>query len=419
MESGSKLKWWLNSIAAFIFILLCIIYLLIRPIIVQNLEPVLTEKAGEKINGTLTWDMMDIDPNLDLSFTNLVLKDENGEDVLKSPSLTIGWSLSALFNYLLSDGGVADVVKDIHVDAPEVHLQEKTDGTWNVQTLLKPSDDTDNGTFTGRLLIQNGEAKVQLSDNSAYDFSGLSTTFAWDRDGKITGPFAGQVLDSHFDGNLNFTNTNQLEVNLKTDPVSLKSLQPLLNQFPQVSQKLEVNNGTGEVTSAKIWKSDGAVAYHVKGHINDAALRYENYILADGAAFFDIENGHASISEVSLKVTDQKFTGEGAIQFEMDDPILQGQVTLQDVDLQKLLPEEPAAGRVSGAVSLSGTVGNPFISGELQVKNGAYEALTVPQGAIRFSYGENQISVPYLIADAMGGHLEGHCSYDRTSGAFE
>ena len=238
MESGSKLKWWLNSIAAFIFILLCIIYLLIRPIIVQNLEPVLTEKAGEKINGTLTWDMMDIDPNLDLSFTNLVLKDENGEDVLKSPSLTIGWSLSALFNYLLSDGGVADVVKDIHVDAPEVHLQEKPDGTWNVQTLLKPSDDTDNGTFTGRLLIQNGEAKVQLSDNSAYDFSGLSTTFAWDRDGKITGPFAGQVLDSHFDGNLNFTNTNQLEVNLKTEPVSLKSLQPLVNQFPQVAQKL-------------------------------------------------------------------------------------------------------------------------------------------------------------------------------------
>ncbi len=419
MESGSKLKWWLNSIAAFIFILLCIIYLLIRPIIVQNLEPVLTEKAGEKINGTLTWDMMDIDPNLDLSFTNLVLKDQNGEDVLKSPSLTIGWSSSALFNYLVSDGGVVDVVKDIHVDTPEVHLKENADGSWNVESLLKPSDDTDNGTFTGRLLIQNGEATIQLSDDSTYEFTGLGTTFSWDKDGKITGPFEGSVLDSHFDGNLNFTNTNQLEVNLKTDPVSLKSLQPLLNQFPQVSQKLEVNNGTGEVTSAKIWKSDGAVAYHVKGHINDAALRYENYILADGAAFFDIENGHASFSEVSLKINDQKFTGDGAIHFDMDDPILQGQVTLQDIDINKLMPEEAAAGVVSGTVSLSGTMNNPFISGELLVKNGQYQNLTIPQGAIRFSYGDNQISIPYLMADAMGGHVEGHGSYDMTSGGFE
>ncbi len=418
MESGSKLKWWLNSIAAFIFILLCIIYLLIRPIIVQNLQPVLEEKAGERINGTLTWDMMDIDPNLDLSFTNLVLKDEKGEDVLKSPSLTIGWSMSALFNYLLRDGGIADVIRDIHVETPEVHLQEKADGTWNVQSILKPSEDTDSGTFTGRLLVKDGQAAVKLSDDSTYDFSGLNTTFAWDKDGKITGPFDGTIWDNHLEGNLNFINSDQLEVNMKTDSISLKSLQPLLNVFPQVSQKLEVNKGTGEVTSAKIWKSGGAVAYHVKGHINDAALRYENYILADGAAFFDIENGHASISQVSLKLNNQKFSGNGAIQFDTTDPLLQGQVTLHKVDVEKLLPDQAVSGSVTGDVSLSGTLGNPFASGELMVTDGAYQNLSVKQGTVKFSYGENQISIPYLKAEAMGGSLEGSGSYDMTSGAF-
>lgn len=72
---------------------------------------------------------------------------------------------------------------------------------------------------------------------------------------------------------------------MKADSISLKSLQPLLNQFPDLSKKIELKNGTGEATSAKIWRSDGAVAYHVKGHFNNAALSYENYILADGAAF--------------------------------------------------------------------------------------------------------------------------------------
>lgn len=72
---ASRIKWWINGIAAFIFIMLCIIYLLIRPIITQNLEPVIKDAAGERINGTLTWTMMDLDPNYDLSFTDLELKD--------------------------------------------------------------------------------------------------------------------------------------------------------------------------------------------------------------------------------------------------------------------------------------------------------------------------------------------------------
>lgn len=415
----SKLKWWLNSIAAFIFIMLCIIYLLIRPIIVQNLEPVIKEQAGDKINGSLSWDMMDIDPNLDLSFTNLVLKDEKGEDVFKSPSLTIGWSMSALFNYLLHDAGVADVVRDIHVDTPELHLSEKADGTWNVQSIVKPSDTTDSGTFTGRLLVKDGQAAVKLSDGSTYDFTGLNTTFAWDKDGKITGPFDGKVLDSHVEGSLDFTSTDRMEINMKTDPVSLSSLQPLLNQFPQISQKLEVNNGTGEVTSAKIWKSDGTVAYHVKGHVNDAALRYENYILADGAAFFDIENGVLTLTETSLRLNDQKFSGEAAIHFASEDPILQGQVSLQKVEVAKLLPEESVAGQATGSVSLSGTVSHPFISGELMVKDGAYQNLQLPRGEIHFSYGEGQISVPYLKAEVANGFLEGHGSYDSQTGFFE
>ena len=87
--------------------MLCIIYLLIRPIITQNLEPVIKDAAGERINGTLTWTMMDLDPNYDLSFTDLELKDEKGEVVFKSPSLEIGWSASALYNYAFKAGNLA------------------------------------------------------------------------------------------------------------------------------------------------------------------------------------------------------------------------------------------------------------------------------------------------------------------------
>ena len=59
---NDKIKWWLNGIGAIIFLALAVVYLLIRPIVVQNLEPVIQDAVKEKINGTLVWRTMDLDP---------------------------------------------------------------------------------------------------------------------------------------------------------------------------------------------------------------------------------------------------------------------------------------------------------------------------------------------------------------------
>ena len=191
---NSKIKWWLNGIAAFIFVLLCAIYLLIRPIIVQNL-----------------------DPDLNLSFTNLELKDENGSDVLSTPTLTVGWTLSSLYNYLINHAGVASVVKDVTVEDPELSLAQKADGTWNVSSLLKPSDSSDSGVFTGKVIISGGTAKVKPNAAGELAFSSLNGSFAWDENSAITGGLKGTFLDSAFKSSLDYKDSNHLEINV-TDP---------------------------------------------------------------------------------------------------------------------------------------------------------------------------------------------------------
>ena len=50
---NDKIKWWLNGIGAIIFLALAVVYLLIRPIVVQNLEPVIQDAVKEKINAHL------------------------------------------------------------------------------------------------------------------------------------------------------------------------------------------------------------------------------------------------------------------------------------------------------------------------------------------------------------------------------
>ena len=46
---NDKIKWWLNGIGAIIFLALAVVYLLIRPIVVQNLEPVIQDAVKEKM----------------------------------------------------------------------------------------------------------------------------------------------------------------------------------------------------------------------------------------------------------------------------------------------------------------------------------------------------------------------------------
>ena len=118
--------------------------------------------------------------------------------MFKSPSLAIGWSASALYNYAFKDGGIADVVKTVTIEGPEVHLAKTEDGLWNVEKILKPSDSSDNGTFTGQVIVKDGKASISAPDIGSYDFTSLGGTLGWDSKGTITGSFAGEAFDSHF-----------------------------------------------------------------------------------------------------------------------------------------------------------------------------------------------------------------------------
>lgn len=418
MTLNSKIKWWLNGIAAFIFVLLCAIYLLIRPIIVQNLEPVLKEQLGARVNGTLSWESMDLDPDLNLAFTKLELKDENGVDVLSTPSLTVGWTLSSLYNYLVNGAGVATVVKDVTVEDPVLSLAQKEDGTWNVTTILKPSDTSDNGTFTGNIIISNGEAKVGTTAAGEFDLTSLNGTFAFDENSHITGGLKGVFMDSAFKSSLDYKDSSHVEINVSTDPVSLKSLQPLLSAFPQLQNQLKLEDGTGKVTEAKIWKSDGAVAYRVTGSFNHAALSYDNYVLADGAAFFNIENGVLSLSDVSGRVNGQKLTGALSVDTAADTPVFEGNVYLHKVEMEKLLPDYGASGTVEGNVDFSGTLDNPSASGTLTGEHLSYENYGIDKASLAFSFSHNRLSLSRLEAEKDGGTVSGYGFYDLSGGDF-
>lgn len=76
-------------------------YFIAKPMLVEKCEPVLQENIKKYINGTITWDKFDLDAAGNLNFHNVQIKDNENQDVLKSPDLNVGWSFHLHIKHLL------------------------------------------------------------------------------------------------------------------------------------------------------------------------------------------------------------------------------------------------------------------------------------------------------------------------------
>lgn len=415
---SSKIKWYLNGIAATIFVIVVVIYLVIRPVVVQNLEPVLKQAAAEKLNGEISWQMMDLDPRYNLSFDGLLLKDENGHDVLRTPNMTIDWSLCGIYNYYMNNGTLLDIIKEISIQKPELFLQEKSDGTWNIQNIVKDNAEEPKGTFKGKVAIDEGKVRIGLFSGDSYELEELQGKFNWQNDDKIKGDFKGKFLNSEFYGTLFYTDENNLEAEIKADAVSLESLKPLFQKLPETQHSFDIQSGTGKITGAKIWRSDGAFSYHVKGRLEQTVASYKNYTLTDGAAFFDIYNKNISIKDFFGKINGQSVSGHMEIDLTNDDSGLLGQIKLSHIAVEKILTDSDITGQITGSVNLGGTVSEPLLDGVLQLKAGSYKNLEIKDGKGEFSYYKNNVNVSSLEAHAAGGFVTGRGHYNTENGYF-
>lgn len=415
---SSKIKWYLNGIAGAVFVIVVVIYLVIRPVVVQNLEPVLQQAAEEKLNGEISWRLMDLDPRYNLSFDGLLLKDESGRDVLKSPNMTIDWSLCGLYNYYMNDGALLDVIKEISVEAPELSVEEKSDGTWNIQHIVKDNTEEDEEIFKGKISIDGGKVRIGLLSGDTYEVEQLKGKFSRQEDNKIKGTFSGIFLTSELNGTLLYTDENNLKAEIKADSVSLESLKPLLEKLPDTEQHFDVQSGTGKITGAKIWRSDGAFSYHIKGRLEETVASYKNYMLTEGAAFFDIYNKNVSIKDFSGKINDQSVSGHMEIDFTHDDPGLLGQIDFSHAAVEKLFADSGIAGQITGPIHVGGTVSEPLLDGALRIKNGNYKNLEIKDGKSEFSYYKNSVNVSSLEAHAAGGFVTGYGHYNMKDGYF-
>ena len=149
--------------------------------------------AKKKINGQLTWQSMELTPGLDIRINELDVKDKKGRDVLKSPQLTVNWSVCALMRSFFDDRDTLAAITSIVADKPAVQVYKDGEQGWNVSHLIIVDNSTPASRFYGRVLIHDGSVLAVPAAGSAVHVSSLNGQLRWDDAQIIHGAVTGQV----------------------------------------------------------------------------------------------------------------------------------------------------------------------------------------------------------------------------------
>ncbi len=408
---------WGSAAAAVVLVAGASSYFMIRPAAVRYIEPLIEAAAEQRINGSVTWKSLDLDASYNLELTDVVLKDARGEEVLRAPSLTVGWTLARAISSWQQGTGVAGIVSDVLLDAPELQLIRYEDNSWNVQNLLKPQQDQQPNTFSGRILLRHGAAHVNVGDGNRYDLAGLGGQFSWLNGGVIDGRLEGRFHDADFHASMMYTDENNLEGELSAEALPITLATPYLAQLPDSVKPLSLTDGTVSISSAKVWRHDGVLSYHVKGDLKNVGANWDKYSLKNGAADFDVYDGSAKISLVRGTVNDALVTGGATVSWQ-DAVTVDGFGELHRGDLAKLVPGEDLEGEVSGFVNVAGPVSALHASGSASLAHGRVRGIDIDEAKTDFSWDGDTVTLADVSAKLPDGDLTGAGSYTLSTGYF-
>lgn len=408
-------KW--GSAAAAVVLLGVSSYYLARPAAVRYIEPLLEEAAAAEINGTVTWKSVDLDASYNLELTDVVLKDAKGEDVLRAPSLTVGWTVGRAISSWQSGKGAAGVISEVFLDAPSFQLIRYEDGSWNVQNLLKPKAEEKPNAFSGRILLRKGTAAILMGQGERQVLHQLGGQFSWMNPGRIEARLEGDFKESPFHAVMSYVDENNFEGELSAGALPLTLVRPFFKDLPDSVSHLAITGGEAVLSSGKVWRHDGVLAYHVKGHANHISANLDKYSLRDGSVDFDVYDKSARISNARGFLNDALLTGSGSITWG-DDVAVDSRIELHHGDLAKLVPDEDLKGDVSGFVRLTGPVSALHASGHASLAGGSVQGMAVDRAKADFSWDGDTVTLEEVSAALPDGEISGSGMYTSSTGYF-
>lgn len=393
-------------------------YFLAKPVILKKSEPILQEMVKKYINGTLTWDSLDLDGIGEFNFYNVQLKDSEGQDVLKSSNLKVGWSFSSVYKAFIKGEGNTAVIDNVILEKPEITIRQKADNTWNVQKIIIPQKEKSESNFNIKVKINNGEFLLKRNNKESETLKNINGYVNLKKDLKFDGKIIANYENSNVNFAFNYVNSNDMNFTISSGVLPLKNTLETLRVNGIKIPQLPIKSGNAVIKVANIIKNKNAWSYTVKGHLEKVYAKYNNFNMTDANSKFDITNGTASFENINGKINDQNIYGYFKINWSGKDTEIQSKINTKGAKIQKIVPDFDVNGILSGSVQIGGHLNNLYATGYLHVDDLNNDTFSIKEADSNVILKNNIIKLTSLKLKTNDGKAYGKASYDLNNSEF-
>lgn len=390
----------------------------INPVAERYVAPMVQEQLHNTVRGTIQYDSIHVTWDGDIELQNVSLRDESNHLVADVPTMNVSMKWSSVPSIVMGNSSGAAVVSTITLDKPDIHVWQLADGSWNVNSLLKPSPKSDKKSFDGNIVINDATSVIRFKDGNVHRLAKLDGNIALNLDGMTKGVLNG-LLDDHsiaINGSVDMNKMDDFDLFVQADAVDVSGI---MNLAP-TNKNLSVTAGVLHDVKAQITSRDGK--YSMSGNLAFDGVdgTYKNgsttYQISKGNGKIFFQNNNILISRSGWYINNQAVKVNGLVTLS-DDVDLNLNAVADSVALETFTNNQ-FTGIIGGRVHIGGTSVNPNVSGTIKSNEVSYDDYRIDSGEANFIYSDGTVDIRDATLYIGDGSVNGRGKYNVDSGDF-
>ena len=388
----------------------------LQPLGETYVGPYVQEQLHTALNGTVSYSSFHIGWDGSVQMKDLVVDDAKGQPVLTADVLTVSIQWLKVLQYPFGQVSPDALLGTITVTSPHVNVVQDEQGQWNVLQLVKERESDSPSQFSGLLRLEKGSISLFLPQAEPLQLSDVDVTVLGDGGRMLEGVIDAQLGKDHIHSKLQWALDDSGNRSFYVETPHL-DIAPIVSR---ISLPSAVSSMTGELTDMALtvtqrggfWYGEGGLSFQNVG------TAIQDYRLTSGKGTVQIHGDVLFLDGIEANVNDEHLRMNGTVHHVFDeDPTLDVKVGLKEWNLSSF-GQLPLTGTITADALLTGPVSNVKASGDVEVRDIAYEGITVNRGKAHLSYGDQVIHVRDAELSTQGGTVTGTGSYHMDTEDF-
>ena len=388
----------------------------LQPLSETYVGPYVQEQLHTALNGTVSYSSFHIGWDGSVQMKDLVVDDAKGQHVLTADVLTVSIQWLKVLQYPFGQVSPDALLGTITVTSPHVNVVQDEQGQWNVLQLVKERESDSPSQFSGLLRLEKGSISLFLPQAEPLQLSDVNVTVLGNGGRMLDGVVDAQLGKDHIHSKLQWALDDSGNRSFYVETPHL-DIAPIVSR---ISLPSAVSSMTGELTDMALtvtqrggfWYGEGGLSFQNVG------TTIQDYRLTSGKGTLQIHGDVLFLDGIEANVNDEHLRMNGTVHHVFDeDPTLHVNVGLKEWNLASF-SQLPLTGTITADALLTGPVSNVKASADVELRDIAYEGITVNRGKAHLSYGDQVIHVEDAELSTQGGTVTGTGSYHMDTEDF-